>query len=85
MRERESLRMKNFIFKSSSESDLLKILQKLDIIQKEQRHARYDLQVLLKRIDTCVKGLAILVSAPENDSETLEEEIGTTEDIRDGS
>ncbi len=78
--------MKNFIFKSSSESDLLKILQKLDIIQKEQRHARYDLQVLLKKIDTCVKGLAILVSTPENEGETLlEEENGTTEDIRDGA
>ncbi len=77
MRERESMRMKNFIFKSSFTTDLLKIYQKLEIIQKEQRAARYDLQVITKQVTTCVKGLAILVSAPENDSETLEpQEVG---------
>ncbi len=67
MRERESMRMKNFIFKSSQATDLLKILQKLDIIQKEQRHARYDLQVGLKQLEVIKKGIALLVSAPEPD------------------
>ncbi len=65
--------MKNFIFKSSVDTtDLLKILQKLDIIQKEQRHARYDLQVGLKQLDTIVKGIALLVSVPEPDLESEE-------------
>jgi len=72
MRERESMRMKNFIFKSSTDSDLLKLFQKLDIIQKEQRHARYDLQQILKEVTTNTKALAILVSAPEPDLEDSE-------------
>ncbi len=53
------------------------ILLKLDIIQKEQRHARYDLQLGLKQLDTIKKGIAILVSTPEPD---LESEVGFTED-----
>ncbi len=58
--------MKNFIFKSSQDSDLLKILH---IVQAEQRHARYDLQQILKGVNTNTKALAILVSAPEPDLE----------------
>ncbi len=70
--------MKNFIFKSSLDKDLLKIFQKLDLIQKEQRHARYDLQVILTKVETCVKGIAIMVcDVPED---TAGEEIGTNND-----
>ncbi len=72
MGEKKSLEMKNFIFKSSLDKDFTKILQKLEIIQKEQRANRYDNQVLLKKIDSCVKGLAILVSTPEYDKEEQE-------------
>ncbi len=71
------MRMKNFIFKSSTDSDLLKLFQKLDIIQSEQRHARYDLQEILKSCQTNTKALAILVSQPEPD---LQEEIPELED-----
>ncbi len=59
------MRMKNFIFKSSNDSDLLKIISLLESIQKEQRANRYDNQLELKKLDTCVKGMAILVSSPE--------------------
>ncbi len=60
--------MKNFIFKSQSISfDLVKILKVLDFVQKEQRANRYDNTQILKQLDICVKGLALLVSAPEND------------------
>ncbi len=67
------MRMKNFIFKSSTDSDLLKIFSQLDLIQKEQRHARYDLQQILKSVSTNTKALAILVSAPVNDPDTIED------------
>ncbi len=68
--------MKNFIFKSTV-ADLQKFSVKLDLIQREQRHARYDLQEILKKIDICVKGMAILVSQPEED-------LGTDQDIPEG-
>ncbi len=55
------MRMKNFIFKSSQDTDLLKILQ---LVQAEQRHARFDLKECNRKLDTCVKALALLVSAP---------------------
>ncbi len=71
MREKKSLEMKNFIFKSSDISGLTKILE---LVQAEQRHARYDLQQINKKIDTCVKGLAILVSSPEPEDLELPEE-----------
>ncbi len=67
------MRMKNFIFKSSIDSDLLKIFNQLNLIQTELRHNRYDNKMELNKLDTCVKGLALLVSAPD-DSETLPEE-----------
>jgi len=68
--------MKNFIFKSKTDSDLLKILLKLEVIQKEQRHARYDLQLGLKTLDTIKKGIAILVTVPEPSLES-EQDIDT--------
>ncbi len=57
--------MKNFIFKSSQDSDLLKIFSILDSIQAEQRHARYDLKMILENIVVVKKGIALMVSAPE--------------------
>jgi len=64
------MRMKNFIFKSSIDKDLLKILSTLNIIQAEQRHARYDLQQIQKKLEITVKGIALLVSTPEPDLES---------------
>ncbi len=72
------MRMKNFIFKSSQDTDLLKILH---LIQAEQRHARYDLQQIQKKLEITVKGIALLVSTPEPDLES--EQDGITEDSRD--
>ncbi len=71
------MRMKNFIFKSSNNSDLLKIFTRLESIQAEQRHARYDLTIILKKLDIVVKGVALMVSAPE-------EEHGINQDIPEG-
>ncbi len=68
MRERKSLGMKNFIFKSQNNFDFTKIFNQ---IQAEQRHARFDLQEINKKCDTCVKALALLVSAPEPDLEDM--------------
>jgi len=78
--ERKSLRMKNFIFKSSTDKDLQKFSLSLEIIKKEQRSARYDLQLIQKQLQICVKGIALLVSTPEPD---LESEQDITEDNRD--
>ncbi len=64
--------MKNFIFKSSTDKDFTKIFSTLEIIQKELRANRYDNQLELKKLDTCVKGLAILVSTPEYDKDMPE-------------
>ncbi len=45
--------MKNFIFKSSLEkTDLYKIQTKLDLILKEQRMQRSDLQEIKRALDT---------------------------------
>ncbi len=73
--------MKNFIFKSSSDTDLQKIISLLNQVQTEQRHARYDLQEIQKKLQITVKGIAILVSTPEPDLES--EQDGPTQDSRD--
>ncbi len=62
--------MKNFIFKSSPDSDFTKIISLLEVIQKEQRANRYDNQIEIKQLDKCVKALALMVSAPEADDMT---------------
>ncbi len=64
--------MKNFIFKSQNNFDLQKFSKTLEIIQAEQRHARYDLQQILKEVHTNTKALAILVSQPEPEQEAEE-------------
>ncbi len=78
MRERKSIGMKNFIFKSP-EKDFTKIISLLENIQKEQRANRYDNKMELDKLDTCVKALALLVSAPEPDLE--DSEPPATEDL----
>ncbi len=74
--------MKNFIFKSQKNFDFTKIISVLELIQKEQRHARYDLQVIQKDMKVLLKGIALMVSAPE--LEDNENDIGTDKDSRDG-
>ncbi len=60
--------MKNFIFKSSNDSDLSKMFQlKLELIQKELRHQRDEHAQITKDLSTIVKGIALLVSVPEED------------------
>ncbi len=83
MRERESMRMKNFIFKSSLDKDLLKIFNKLEIMQQQLRELRGDNTYLTLKTNQLVKGMAILVTQPEPDSEI--EENGTTEDNTEGN
>ncbi len=77
------MRMKNFIFKSSNNSDLQKFSLTLAIMQKEMRHQRDDLSDIKRRL-TRIIGL-ITDSAPvEREEEYPEEELGTSKDSRDG-
>ncbi len=80
MRERKSIGMKNFIFKSQKNFDFTKIFSQ---IQAEQRHARFDLQTILKEISIIKKGVALMVSAPE--PEDLEQDIGSDKDSDGGN
>ncbi len=67
------MRMKNFIFKSSLDKDLLKIFSQLDAIQKELRANRYDNKLENQKLDTCVKALAAIYSTPKDmTEETIE-------------
>ncbi len=67
------MRMKNFIFKSSQDSDLQKLFIKLELIQKELRHARDDHVQMTKDLSTIVKGVALIVSVPEEELPELED------------
>ncbi len=61
--------MKNFIFKSSLQiTDLYKILQQ---VQAELRHARDDHIQMDKDLRTIVKGVALMISAPEEETEDV--------------
>ncbi len=82
MRERKSIGMKNFIFKSQDKFDFKKIISVLEIIQKEQRANRYDNILILKKLEICVKGLALLVSTPEPEGQ---ETLDVIEDSREGN
>ena len=67
------MRMKNFIFKSSQDSDLQKFSLKLEIVQKQLRDLRDDNQIIQKDLKTCVKALAAIYSSPKDmTEETLE-------------
>ncbi len=83
MRERESMRMKNFIFKSSNNSDLQKFSLTLAIMQKKMRHQRDDLSDIKRRL-TRVISLMTDSTPVEREEEYPEEEIAT-KDIRDGN
>ncbi len=81
MRERKSLGMKNFIFKSSVESkDLEKIIQEFRLTQKQINELRFDHNKIMKQLAICTKGIALLVTVPEPD---LESEQDITQDNRD--
>ncbi len=61
--------MKNF-FSSPPKSPDLQSFSKLDLIQKELRHARDDHAQMQKDLSTIVRGIALMVSAPtEEDSD----------------
>ncbi len=74
MRERESMRMKNFIFKSSdnNNSDLQKFSRTLETIQKQLRDLRDDNQTMTIKLNTCVKALAAIYSSPKDETEDSE-------------
>ncbi len=61
--------MKNF-FSSPPKSPDLQSFSKLEIMQKQLRELRDDNQVILENLRICVKGIALLVSAPEPDDMT---------------
>ncbi len=84
MGERESMRMKNFIFKSSNNSDLQKFSLTLNIMQKQLRDLRDD-QSDIKRRLTRVIGLLTDSTPVEREEEYPEEEIGTNKDIPEGA
>ncbi len=79
MRERESMRMKNFIFKSSNNSDLSKILLRLEIMQREMRHQRDDLSDIKRRL-TRVIGIVTGSTIVQREDEYPEEELDVNKD-----
>ncbi len=57
----------------SPQRDLEKNFSKLETIQKQLRDLRDDNQIMNKKLDTCVKALAAIYSAPNSkDTETDE-------------
>ncbi len=67
-RERESLRMKFHFLSPQNSSDLSEISNKLDRAQKQLRELRDDNSKMSRDLQIIVKGIALMVSAPENDS-----------------
>ncbi len=63
------MKMKNFIFKSNTKSDLYKIFTQLDLLLKEQRAQRIDLAWIKNNI-------TLLLGTPRS---TEEEEIGPSD------
>ncbi len=63
------MKMKNFIFKSNSKSDLYKIFTQLDLLLKEQRAQRIDLAWIKNNIK-------LILDVPPVDKE---EEIGPSD------
>ncbi len=78
MREKKSLEMKNFIFKSKdiTSSDFTKIFIKLETIQKEQRHARVDLKTLINQLDRILEVQGEAHPGRSEDMEQVPEEEG---------
>ncbi len=72
MREKKSLEMKNFIFKSKDvSSDFTKIFILINQIQTEQRHARGDLKQI---INMCSRLIDSIQTIPEDTTEHIPEE-----------
>ncbi len=85
MRDRESMRMKNFIFKSSNNSDLLKIFMSLEIIKKQNRAFRDDITDIKHRLTSISRQITDRTpNIEEREEEYPEEEYGTTKDIPEG-
>ncbi len=75
--------MKNFIFKSSNNSDLYKILLSLEIIKKQNRDLRQDLIDVKSRL---TRQLTIMTgnTTVEREEEYPEEELGSNKNIPEG-
>ncbi len=78
------MRMKNFIFKSSNNSDLQKFSLRFEIIQREMRHQRDDLSDIKRRL-TRVVGLLTDTATVEREEEYPEEELGAHKDSDGGN
>ncbi len=85
------MRMKNFIFKSSNDSDLQKFSLTLRLIQAEARHQRDDLSDIKRRLTRII---TILTESspvirqdelPVEEEEYPEEELGTNKDNNEGN
>ncbi len=84
MREKKSLEMKNFIFKSQNNFDLQKFSRKLEVIQQELRHQRDDNNDIKRRL-TRVIGLLTDSATVEREEEYPEEEIGADKSLPEGA
>ncbi len=77
MWEQKSLDMKNlFLSPKNSSSDFTKIFIKLDVIQKEQRHARIDLKTLINQLDRILEVQGEVHPGRSEDIEQVPEEEG---------
>ncbi len=76
MRDKKSLEMKNFIFKSKDKSsDFTKIFILINQIQTEQRHARGDLKQIMNMCTRLIE--SIQETSPQTESiEQIPEEEG---------
>ncbi len=85
------MRMKNFIFKSSNDSDLQKFSLTLRLIQAEARHQRDDLSDIKRRLTRIItiltKSSPVLRQdeLPIEEEEYPEEELGTNKDNNEGN
>ncbi len=69
--------MKNlFLSPKNTSSDFTKIFIKLDVIQKEQRHARIDLKTLINQLDRILEVQGEAHPGRSEDIEQVPEEEG---------
>ncbi len=76
--------MKNFFSSPQETSDLQNFFLKLEIIQKEMRHQRDDLQDIKRRL-TRIIGLITDTATVEREDEYPEEELGANKDSNRGN
>ncbi len=80
------MRMKNFIFKSSNNSDLQKFSLRLALIQTEMRHQRDDLSDIKRRLTRVIGLLTDSAVVDHSLEEYPEEELeNATKDSSGGS